>query len=168
MSEKTSEKQLADLLAPYAVALEADIEQWLIAPATPKPLAEAMRYCMLSGGKRIRPALVSMANAAVDGSDDELVARAGVAVELVHSYSLVHDDLPAMDDDVLRRGLPTAHVKFGEAMAILTGDALLTRAFGVLSQTHHPRAAIKVAQLSVGAGATGKVAGHLIVGEQQR
>ena len=86
MSEKTSEKQLADLLAPYAVAIEGDLERWLVKPAVPAPLAEAMRYCMLCGGKRIRPAIVSMANAAVGGmADDELTARAGVAVELVHT-----------------------------------------------------------------------------------
>ncbi len=162
MSEKISEKQLADLLAHYAVALEADLERWLVGPAAPAALAEAMRYCMLGGGKRIRPALVSMANAAVGGSsDDEMVARTGVAVELVHSYSLVHDDLPAMDNDVLRRGMPTAHVKFGEAMAILTGDALLTRAFGVLSETHDPRSAWLVAELAAGAGPAGMVAGQV-------
>ena len=161
MSEKTSEKQLADLLAPYAVAIEADLERWLVQPGTPPPLAEAMRYCMLCGGKRIRPAIVSMASAAAGGADDELVARAGVAVELVHSYSLVHDDLPAMDNDVLRRGLPTAHVKFGQAMAILVGDALLTRAFGVLSETHDPRSAMLVAELATGAGPDGMVAGQV-------
>ena len=115
MSEKTSEKQLTDLLACYAVAIKADLEQWLIEPTVPAPLAEAMRYCVLCGGKRIRPAIVSMANAAVGGMADELTARAGVAVELVHTYSLVHDDLPAMDNDVLRRGLPTAHAKFWSA-----------------------------------------------------
>jgi len=162
MSEKTCEKQLADLLAPYVVAIEGDLERWLVEPATPAPLAEAMRYCMLRGGKRIRPAIVSMANAAMGGmADDELVARAGVAVELVHSYSLVHDDLPAMDDDMLRRGLPTAHVKFGQAMAILVGDAMLTRAFGVLSETHDPRSAMLAAELAAGAGAAGMVAGQV-------
>ena len=162
MSEKISEKQLADLLAHYAVALEADLERWLVEPDTPAALAEAMRYCMLGGGKRIRPALVSMANAVVGGSgDDEMVARTGVAVELVHSYSLVHDDLPAMDNDVLRRGIPTAHVKFGEAMAILIGDALLTRAFGVLSETRDPRSARLVAELAAGAGPAGMVAGQV-------
>ena len=162
MSEKTSEKQLADLLAPYAVAIKADLERWLVEPAVPAPLAEAMRYCMLCGGKRIRPAIVSMANAAVAGmADDELTARAGVAVELVHTYSLVHDDLPAMDDDALRRGLPTAHVKFGQAMAILVGDALLTRAFGVLSETHDPRSAMLATELAAGAGAAGMVAGQV-------
>lgn len=161
MSEKTSEKQLTDLLAPYAVAIKADLKRWLVEPAVPAPLAEAMRYCMLSGGKRIRPAIVSIANAAVGGMTDELTARAGVAVELVHTYSLVHDDLPAMDNDVLRRGLPTAHAKFGQAMAILVGDALLTRAFGVLSETHDPRSAMLVAELAAGAGAAGMVAGQV-------
>jgi len=162
MAEKTVEKQLTDLLASRAVALESDLERWLLEPDTPPQLAEAMRYCVMCGGKRMRPVLVSMTNAAVGGNlDDELVARAGVAIELVHSYSLVHDDLPAMDNDVLRRGLPTAHVKFGQAMAILTGDALLTRAFGVLSETHDLRSAALVAELAKGAGPAGMVAGQV-------
>ncbi len=162
MTDKTSEKQLADILVGYAVALEADLERWLIEPDVPATLAEAMRYCVLCGGKRIRPALVAMANAAVGGrGDDELAARAGVAVELVHCYSLVHDDLPAMDDDALRRGLPTAHVKFGQAMAILTGDALLTRAFGILSETRDPRSPALLTELASGAGPAGMVAGQV-------
>jgi geranylgeranyl pyrophosphate synthase len=125
---------LAALLGPLARRVEADIETHLVEPGCPDELAEAMRYCALGGGKRLRPAMVHLAAAAVGAGDDELTARAAVAIELVHCYSLVHDDLPAMDDDTLRRGRPTAHVKFGQAMAILAGDALLTRAFAVLTE----------------------------------
>ena len=153
---------LADQLAPQAVAVEADLERWLVEPGTPDELAEAMRYCVFNGGKRLRPALVRLAAKAVGGSgDDELVARAAVAIELVHSYSLVHDDLPAMDNDVLRRGLPTAHVQFGEQMAILVGDGLLTRAFGILAESDMPRASRLVVELATGAGAVGMVAGQV-------
>ncbi len=97
-------------------------------------LREAMRYAAVSGGKRIRPFMV-IAGARMFGVSERSAVRTGAAVELVHCYSLVHDDLPAMDDDQLRRSQPTCHVKFGESTAILAGDALLTKAFEVLA---HP------------------------------
>ena len=161
-AESKSPRTLADLLVPQATAFEKDLERWLAEPEVPEALVEAMRYCVLNGGKRLRPALVRFSAEAAGGNgDDELVRRAAVAVEMVHSYSLVHDDLPAMDNDILRRGLPTAHVQYGEAMAILVGDALLTRAFGVLAETHEPLAAKLVAELAGGAGAAGMVAGQV-------
>lgn len=98
----------------------------------PAGLGEAMRYAVLDGGKRLRPLLVMAANDAVRG-DAEAAMRAACAVELIHAYSLVHDDMPCMDDDVLRRGKPTAHVKFGEARAMLAGDAMQALAFEVLT-----------------------------------
>ncbi len=104
----------------------------------PKPdrkapaLYEAMRYAVMSGGKRVRPVLTLAACEAV-GGDERLVMPAACALELIHSYSLVHDDLPCMDDDTLRRGKPTCHVKFGEDTALLAGDALLTLAFKILT-----------------------------------
>ncbi len=104
-------------------------------PSTPDSgdtLGEAMRYAVLGGGKRLRPLLVYAAGHAVGGGDATLDAPA-CAVELIHAYSLVHDDLPAMDDDALRRGRPTCHVVYGEAMAILAGDALQARAFELLA-----------------------------------
>jgi len=141
--------------------VEADIDLWLVPPAVPETLAEGMRYC-IAGGKRLRPALVMLSAQAAGGSvEEEMVRRCAVALEMVHVYSLVHDDLPAMDDDALRRGRPTAHVKFGEAMAILIGDALLTRAFGVLAETDSPIAARLVMELSRAAGAEGMVAGQV-------
>ena len=121
-----------------------------------------MLYC-LAGGKRLRPALVHLSAMATaeDAYDEELVARCALAVEMIHVYSLVHDDLPAMDDDDLRRNRPTAHVKFGEPLAILTGDALLTRAFGVLSESAQPCVGRLVSELATAAGAEGMVAGQV-------
>ena len=102
------------------------------ATAWPPRLHEAMRYSLFAGGKRIRPLLVLAACDAVGGSHDEALPFA-CAVEMVHTFSLIHDDLPAMDDDDLRRGKPTSHKVYGEALAILAGDALLARAFHLLS-----------------------------------
>ncbi len=153
---------LGELLAPYAEATDADLARWLLEPGVPVALAEAMRYCVLGGGKRLRPALVAMSAAAAGGDrTEELTRRAAVAVELVHAYSLVHDDLPAMDDDSLRRGRPTAHVQFGQAMAILAGDALLTRAFAVLSESGDPLAGQLGRELAAAAGPAGMIAGQV-------
>lgn len=99
---------------------------------TPGPLHEAMRYATLEGGKRVRPLLVSAAGA-LTGAQPDALLRIGAAVEMIHAYSLVHDDMPCMDNDVLRRGKPTCHVAYGEANALLVGDALQTLAFEVLS-----------------------------------
>ena len=153
---------LSDLLAPYAALVERLLSRWLVGPAVPPRLAEAMRYCAMDGGKRFRPALALMTAEAVGGGRaGEPAERAAVAVELVHCYSLVHDDLPAMDNDSIRRGRPTAHVKFGEAMAILVGDALLTRAFEVLAEGPSPLSARLIAELARGAGPEGMVAGQV-------
>jgi len=156
---------LAALLGPNASRAEADLERYLVEPGTPPELAEAVRYCALGGGKRLRPALVFLTAEAVvgdvGGRDAELAGRAAAAIEMIHSCSLVHDDLPAMDDDALRRGRPTAHVKYGEAMAILAGDALLTRAFGVLAESDDLRAPSLAAELAAGAGAAGMIAGQV-------
>ena len=99
----------------------------------PATIHRAVRYSLFAGGKRIRPVLVLAAGEAVGGEREELMPLA-CAVEMIHTYSLIHDDLPAMDDDDLRRGKPTSHVVFGEAIAILAGDALLTRAFHLLAE----------------------------------
>src|SRR5262245_38789117 len=102
-------------------------------PGAPLSLRRAMRYSIFAGGKRVRPILARMACRAVGGRD-AWVLPACCALEMIHTYSLIHDDLPAMDDDDWRRGFPTAHVKFGEALAILSGDALHTLAFRILSE----------------------------------
>ena len=103
----------------------------------PAPLLAAMRHGVLNGGKRLRPFLV-MESAAFLGGDPQAALRVGAALECVHSYSLVHDDLPAMDDDDLRRGQPTVHVAYGEANAILAGDSLLTLAFDIIAAPETP------------------------------
>jgi farnesyl diphosphate synthase len=110
--------------------VEAALSQWVVADA-PAGLGDAMRYAVLDGGKRLRPLLVIAANEAVSGND-EAALRAACAAELIHAYSLVHDDMPCMDDDVLRRGKPTVHVKYGQAQALLAGDALQALAFELL------------------------------------
>lgn len=114
-----------------------EVERWLdklLPPEseTPSIIHEAMRYSVFAGGKRLRPILAIAAGEVFGAREDELMAAAA-SLEMIHTYSLIHDDLPAMDNDDLRRGMPTCHVKFGEAMAILAGDALLTQAFLTLA-----------------------------------
>ena len=145
-------------------AIEAALRSWLnrVTEDAPRPVAEAMSYSLFSPGKRLRPLLCAAACEAAGGAFDNGIA-AGCAVEMVHAYSLVHDDLPAMDDDDLRRGLPTNHKKFGEALAILAGDALLTAAFQVLAEGYPPRtAAVSCAELARGAGTAGMVGGQVL------
>ena len=125
----------------------------------PPKLADAIRYALLGGGKRVRPLLVLSATRAVGGAIREALPAA-VAVEMVHAYSLVHDDLPAMDDDDVRRGRPTCHRQFDEATAILAGDALLTEAFVQLGQLPADRVAGSVQTLAAAAGAVGMVGGQ--------
>jgi geranylgeranyl pyrophosphate synthase len=123
-----------------------------------------MRYAVLGGGKRVRPVLVFAAGAAVGAADARLDAPA-CAVELIHAYSLVHDDLPAMDDDDLRRGRPSCHRAFDEATAILTGDALQTLAFQILAQATEPDAAVRlrmIATLALASGSRGMAGGQAI------
>jgi len=111
--------------------VEQALQRW-VSPAAPAGLGEAMRYGVLDGGKRLRPLLVLAACEAAAG-DRNAALRAAVAVELIHAYSLIHDDMPCMDNDVLRRGKPTVHVKFGQAQAMLAGDAMQALAFEVLT-----------------------------------
>lgn len=128
------------------------------ADAWPERLREACHYPLQTGGKRMRP-LLCLAAAEAVGGDAGAAVDAAAAVELVHTYSLVHDDLPCMDDDQLRRGRPTVHVVYGEALGVLVGDALLTEAFAVLAATAHgPRLA---AELARAAGAGGMIAGQV-------
>lgn len=120
----------------------------------PHTLHEAMRYAVLDGGKRLRPMLV-LAASELGEAVHEAVGQAMAAIEMIHVYSLVHDDMPAMDNDSLRRGKPTCHIKYGEATALLTGDALQTQAFDVLSRPTELPAARQLAMLSVLAKAGG-------------
>src|SRR5437660_12811758 len=124
---------LRDYLAQQQKLVDAELDR-LVPPETAQPetIHRAMRYSLFAGGKRIRPILCIGAARAV-GDDCAGVVAAACALELIHTYSLIHDDLPALDNDDYRRGEPTNHKVFGEAMAILAGDALLTLAFQVLS-----------------------------------
>ncbi|WP_439649593.1 farnesyl diphosphate synthase [Halomonas alkalisoli] len=124
-------------------------------------LEEAMRHGLLVGGKRLRPVLVYLAGRALGAADADLDPSAA-AVELVHAYSLVHDDLPAMDDDDLRRGQPTVHRAYDEATAILAGDALQTLAFEVLARAAHPRLPALMLTLAQAAGRDGMVGGQAL------
>ncbi|WJH34287.1 polyprenyl synthetase family protein [Paenibacillus sp. CC-CFT747] len=157
-------------------ALTVEKEMLAMIPETwsiPSPLREAMKYSLLAGGKRLRPILVLAAAEALGGKT-EAAMPAACAVEMVHTYSLIHDDLPAMDDDDYRRGKPTNHKVFGEAMAILAGDGLLTHAFYVLVQAFRrfgvpaEQALAMVEDLSVLAGPKGMVGGQAadMIGEQ--
>ncbi len=133
--------------------------------ARPRPLIEAMHYGALNGGKRLRPYLVAQSTRLFDGSE-EAALQVGCALECLHSYSLVHDDLPAMDDDDLRRGKPTVHKQYDEATAILAGDGLLTYAFDVITSPETPLPdAAKVAlvlELSRAAGIGGMAGGQML------
>jgi geranylgeranyl pyrophosphate synthase len=132
----------------------------------PRELHEAMRYAVLSGGKRIRPMLVYAACDALGGAP-EAADAAAAAVEIIHAYSLVHDDLPAMDDDDLRRGLPTCHVRYGDATAILAGDALQALAFAILADdalaaTTPARLVEMVRVLAAACGSSGMAGGQAL------
>jgi len=120
-------------LTSHRQAINTALLEWLQTPINESTrLVQAMQYSLLAGGKRLRPILAIAAAEATRG-DTAAVLPAACAIEMIHTYSLVHDDLPAMDNDMLRRGQPTAHVKFDEATAILAGDALLTKAFEIIS-----------------------------------
>jgi farnesyl diphosphate synthase len=157
---------LAEAMAETARLVEAQLDALLPVPeAAEARLIEAMRYGVLNGGKRMRAFLV-METAQLFSVNKTCAARVAAAVEMLHAYSLVHDDLPAMDDDDLRRGQPSCHKKFDEATAILAGDALQTRAFEVLAEvdTHaDPEARCElVTALALASGARGMVGGQMI------
>lgn len=156
--------ELWEHLQPRQLAVESGLRDWLgrLTVDVPLSLADALRYSLLAPGKRLRPLLCVLACEAAGGAVEQAVAG-GCAVEMVHTYSLIHDDLPAMDDDDLRRGLPTCHVKYGEALAILAGDALLAMAFEVLGAGYGPRtAAVSCLELARGSGAAGMVGGQVL------
>ncbi len=149
--------------ARETAAVEAALERWMPADA-PAGIGEVMRYGVLDGGKRLRPLLV-LASCQAAAGDREPALRAAVAVELIHAYSLVHDDMPCMDNDVLRRGKPTVHVKYGQAQAMLAGDAMQALAFEVLTPEAGPPPALQarlVGLLARAAGHAGMAGGQAI------
>lgn len=171
MNEQSSQPSLDTRLSSVANEIEAVLERLLDSTSLegettrPARVLEAMRYGALGGGKRLRPFLVVETGALFDVPRPRALL-AGAALECVHCYSLVHDDLPAMDDDALRRGRPTAHKAFDEATAILAGDGLLTLAFDILARAEtHPDAGVRVAlvlSLARAAGLGGMVGGQML------
>jgi geranylgeranyl diphosphate synthase type II len=171
---KAEETNLQDYLSEQVQLIDGALNEWLPAEyAEPVSIHKAMRYSLFAGGKRIRPVLAIAAARAVSDSPDG-VEHAACTLELIHTYSLIHDDLPALDNDDLRRGRPTCHKVFGDAIAILAGDALLTLAFEVLSRMRHisgDRRVRLVEELSRSAGTVGgMIAGQVndIEGERRR
>ncbi|MEA5066572.1 MAG: farnesyl diphosphate synthase [Eubacteriales bacterium] len=161
-------------VSEYARLVEAALDErfaadraGLEAGHVPPPLNEAMRYSLLAGGKRLRPAMLLAAVDMLRGDRAAAIAAAG-ALEMIHTYSLIHDDLPGMDDDDLRRGRPTSHMVFGEGQAILAGDALLTEAFHWMLENALqcpdtlPRHARAMREIALAAGARGMVGGQSI------
>ena len=170
---KTEQSSLQEYLAGQVKVIDRVLDEWVPAEAVaPQSIHAAMRYSLFAGGKRIRPILAIAAARTI--CDDTIgIENAAGALELIHTYSLIHDDLPALDNDDLRRGRPTCHKVFGEALAILAGDALLTLAFEVLSRLPGVVAERRiwlVEELSRAAGTVGgMIAGqvHDIEGERQ-
>ena len=139
---------IQDIISHYSVQVDAQLEAMLPPANGPaEPLFAAMRYSVFNGGKRLRPALCFAAAEAVASSDLN-TAKVAAALEMIHAYSLIHDDLPAMDDDDLRRGKPTCHIQFDEATAILAGDGLQSLAFQQLCELSKPSELSKLSELS--------------------
>jgi len=170
-----AERDLVAMLGSWRGLVDAALDRWL-PPQTDSPpkVHEAMRYSVFAGGKRLRPILALSACEAAGGPLEDALPAA-VALELIHTYSLIHDDLPAMDDDDFRRGRPTCHKVYGEAMAILAGDGLLTHAFQVLSNgagsaMPAARRLQIVREIAEAAGSLGMVGGQAmdILAEGQR
>ena len=166
MGEAQTLTSLTDAMAEAAADVEQLLNQILAGPKSDlESLFKAMRYASLNGGKRLRPFL-TMESARLFGAPDKYSLRVGAAVELIHCYSLIHDDLPAMDDDDLRRGKPSCHIEFDEATAILAGDALQAAAFETLADPKtHPDAEVRTAlikALSIASGGKGMVGGQMI------
>ncbi len=155
--------QMESELKRYAERIEAYLQECFQEDAPQKELFEAMRYSLLAGGKRLRPAL-TQAFCELCGGNAEEALPFGAAIEMVHTYSLIHDDLPCMDNDDLRRGKPTNHRVYGEATAVLAGDALLTAAFSQLAKAKLPAERIveAVRVLSLCAGELGMVGGQVL------
>lgn len=171
---KTGERSLQEYLAEQVQSVDRALEKWVPGEdVDPASIHKAMRYSLFAGGKRIRPVLAIAAAEAVSDSPDG-IEDAAATLELIHTYSLIHDDLPALDNDDLRRGRPTCHKMFGEAMAILAGDALLTLAFEVLSRLRPVTATQKIRMVEEMARAAGTVGGmiggqvHDLEGERRR
>ncbi|MGQ9896760.1 MAG: polyprenyl synthetase family protein [Acidobacteriota bacterium] len=163
------------MIEAYFAEKVPEVNRWLdklLPPVTTPPprIHEAMRYSLMAGGKRLRPVLVLAAGEAFMGKSEQLYPVA-CAFEMIHTYSLIHDDLPAMDNDDLRRGMPTCHKQFDEATAILAGDGLMTHAFRILAEMDAPaeQKVRVIRELAVGSGTVeGMIAGQIVDLEAER
>jgi len=157
--------EIAAFLSGVKAAVDACLDGIVPPPAVrPTRLHEAIRWSLFAGGKRIRPALV-IATGRAFGADDKKLITTAAAIELIHAYSLVHDDLPSMDDDDLRRGRPTCHKKFDEATAILAGDVMQTLAFGAIASDSSLPAELRAELISMISAAAGTPSG-MVSGQQ--
>ncbi|MGB6406896.1 MAG: polyprenyl synthetase family protein [Planococcus donghaensis] len=164
---------LTQFRAHYEPLIQQEMAQLILSLSIPDSLKESMHYSLQAGGKRIRPILLLAVLHEMTGKEHRDALKVAAAIEMIHTYSLIHDDLPSMDDDDLRRGMPTNHKVFGEAVAILAGDALLTYSFGVVARLEHVSSDDKVRLIdlmSVSAGAEGMVGGQVldIEGEEKQ
>ncbi len=165
--QKTTQFNLTAYLNHQRERIDNELNQLLTAPSPERPIMAAMRYTLMAGGKRLRPILCIAAAEAIGGDCPAAVLPAACALEMIHTYSLIHDDLPAMDNDPVRRGKPTCHKAFDEATAILAGDALLTMAFETLAAPGDATVApaVRLAAIQVIARAAGY--SHMIEGQMQ-
>ncbi|AIY05318.1 geranyltranstransferase [Planococcus sp. PAMC 21323] len=164
---------LTQFRSHYEPLIQQEMAQLILSLSIPDSLKESMHYSLQAGGKRIRPILLLAVLHEMSGDEHPDALKVAAAIEMIHTYSLIHDDLPSMDDDDLRRGMPTNHKVFGEAIAILAGDALLTYSFGVVARLEHVSSEDKIRLIdlmSVSAGAEGMVGGQVldIEGEEKQ
>lgn len=158
-----SAPKVDELFRAHRVRIEEALDRFVPAAAAVPAIHEAMRYSLLAGGKRVRPAM-ALATAEMLGADEAEILPAACALEMIHTYSLIHDDLPCMDDDDLRRGRPTNHVVHGEAMAVLAGDALSNGAFLLIARETRSRDLVAplVEELAASAGTEGMIGGQVL------
>src|SRR5690606_4969740 len=164
---------LTEFRAHYEPLIQQEMAHLILSLSIPDSLKDSMHYSLQAGGKRIRPILLLAVLHELSGEEHPDALKVAATIEMIHTYSLIHDDLPSMDDDDLRRGMPTNHKVFGEAVAILAGDALLTYSFGVVARLQHVSSDDKIRLIdlmSVSAGAEGMVGGQVldIEGEEKK
>ena len=164
---------LTEFRAHYEPLIQQEMAHLILSLSIPDSLKDSMHYSLQAGGKRIRPILLLAVLHELSGEEHPDALKVAAAIEMIHTYSLIHDDLPSMDDDDLRRGMPTNHKVFGEAVAILAGDALLTYSFGIVARLQHVSSDDKVRLIdlmSVSSGAEGMVGGQVldIEGEEKK
>ncbi|MDQ0430080.1 geranylgeranyl diphosphate synthase type II [Planomicrobium stackebrandtii] len=164
---------LTEFRTHYEPLIQQQMAEQILSLSIPNSLKESMHYSLQAGGKRIRPILLLAVLHELSGEEHPDALKVAAAIEMIHTYSLIHDDLPSMDNDDLRRGMPTNHKVFGEAVAILAGDALLTYSFGIVARLQHVSSDDKVRLIdlmSVSSGAEGMVGGQVldIEGEEKK